>query len=130
MLEPSDLSTEVLIEVSFEAAHQLSWHPGKCKALHGHSYRAQVAIGGSIDGNGIIADFTDLREVIQQAAIRVYDHRLLNEILDNPTAELLAHDLMRRLCDAGLRVTEIVLWETPRSAVRVRPKQPTPVVLR
>jgi 6-pyruvoyltetrahydropterin/6-carboxytetrahydropterin synthase len=130
MPEVSNLCTEVLVEVSFEAAHQLPWHPGKCRALHGHSYRAQVAIGGPVDDNGIVADFAEVREVVQRAAVDDYDHRLLNEIIDNPTAELLAHDLMRRLRDAGLRVTEIVLWETPRSAVRVRPQKPTPVGMR
>lgn len=30
----------------FEAAHRLQRHDGKCKNLHGHSYKVQVAVAG------------------------------------------------------------------------------------
>ena len=30
---------EIFKEFTFEAAHQLPWHAGKCAGLHGHGYR-------------------------------------------------------------------------------------------
>ena len=39
----------------FEAAHRLPNHPGKCKNLHGHSYKLEVVVNGEVNffsGNG------------------------------------------------------------------------------
>ena len=36
----------------FEAAHQLPWHPGRCRDLHGHSYRLEVTVEGPIGEHG------------------------------------------------------------------------------
>jgi len=36
------MRTLVTRSFTFEAAHQLPWHPGKCRDLHGHGYRLEV----------------------------------------------------------------------------------------
>jgi 6-pyruvoyltetrahydropterin/6-carboxytetrahydropterin synthase len=101
----------------FEAAHRLPWHPGKCAALHGHSYRLEVCVSGSIDAQGMVMDFADLDEVVENLVVRQLDHRNLNELLANPTAELLAGWIAQQL--EGLAWSTIRLWETDRGWVEV-----------
>lgn len=40
--------SEISREYTFDSAHQLSHHHGKCFNLHGHTYRLQVSITGRI----------------------------------------------------------------------------------
>jgi len=108
--------TSVVCTFGFEAAHHLSWHPGKCRNPHGHSYRLEVEVTGDLDENGVVLDFDHLRSVVERQVIDSWDHRDLNEILDNPTAELLAHRAWDLLTDAGLPLSTLRLWETAHSA--------------
>ena len=103
----------------FEAAHQLPWHPGKCRALHGHSYRLLVTVSGPVGPQGVVLDFADLRRIVEREVIVRYDHRYLNDMMDNPTAELIAHEIWKLLEAGGLAVTRIRLWETDDSMVEV-----------
>ncbi len=48
-----------------------------------------------------------------------FDHRDLNELLDNPTAELLAHRMWDLLDGAGLPLVALRLWETTDSSVEL-----------
>jgi 6-pyruvoyltetrahydropterin/6-carboxytetrahydropterin synthase len=114
------VQTRVTRAFSFEAAHQLDWHSGACKNLHGHSYRLEVTVSGALDDNGIVIDFADLSEVVQRDVIDVFDHTYLNDLLPNPTAELIAHDIWTRLGAAGLVLDRVVLWETANSSVEIR----------
>ncbi len=113
------MRTRVTRSFSFEAAHQLEWHAGACKNLHGHSYRLEVTVAGELDANGIVIDFSDLREIVQQAVIDRFDHTYLNDLLANPTAELIAADIWARLLAADLPLDRIVLWETENSRVEI-----------
>lgn len=108
--------TSVTSSFTFEAAHHLDWHPGKCHRPHGHSYRLEVTISGALDGNGVVVDFDHLRTVVGATLIEAWDHRDLNEIMDNPTAELLAHRAWSMLTDAGLSLSSLRLWETEHSS--------------
>lgn len=113
-------TTHLVVEIGFDAAHQLLWHEGACRNLHGHTYRAEIAVHGELDGNGVIMDFADVKAVIIRAVVDDYDHAFLNEVLDNPTAERVAHDIADRLLAAGLSLAEVRLWETRTCSVRVR----------
>lgn len=52
-------------EFSFEMAHALEGHDGKCRNIHGHSYHLAVTIIGSpinkdeSPKNGMVIDFAD-----------------------------------------------------------------------
>jgi 6-pyruvoyltetrahydropterin/6-carboxytetrahydropterin synthase len=48
-----------------------------------------------------------------------YDHRYLNDLMDNPTTELMAQQIWKTLETAGLAVARIRLWETEDSLVEV-----------
>lgn len=113
------MKTSVSRTFRFEAAHQLPWHAGKCQHLHGHSYRLEVTVEGPIGPHGIVIDFADLAEVVHGEVIARYDHRYLNELMDNPTAELIAQQIWKTLEAAGLAVARIRLWETEDSLVEV-----------
>lgn len=106
---------------AFEAAHVLPWHPGKCSRLHGHSYRLDVTVTGPTDGNGVVIDFADLGRAVRAAVVERCDHALLNDLVDNPTAENLAAAFLDWLSDAGLAASELTVWETATSRATVRP---------
>jgi 6-pyruvoyltetrahydropterin/6-carboxytetrahydropterin synthase len=109
--------TSVTCTFTFEAAHRLAWHPGKCRNLHGHSYRLDVTVGGPLDGNGVVIDFDVLTDIVQHSVIAEWDHKDLNTLIENPTAELLAHRAWELLTDAGLALEGLRLWETNDSSV-------------
>ena len=113
------MRTSVTRSFTFEAAHQLPWHAGKCQRLHGHSYRLEVTVAGPLTPQGIVVDFAAIRDVVERDVIARYDHQYLNDLIDNPTAELLAHDIWKRIEAADLAVTHIRLWETHDSWVDV-----------
>lgn len=115
------MRTRVTRAFAFESAHQLPWHGGKCKRLHGHNYRLEVTVEGPLDQNGVVVDFDELRDVVQREVVEHYDHRHLNELMENPTAELIAHEVWKRLEAAGLVVVRLRLWETPDSSVELLP---------
>ncbi len=113
------LSTSVTCTFRFEAAHHLPWHGGKCRNPHGHSYRLEVTVAGPLDANGVVIDFDDVRRVVEREVVGPWDHRDLNDVLDNPTAELLAGWAWELLSRAGLPLARLRLWETPDSSVSV-----------
>jgi len=114
------MRTSVTRSFTFEAAHQLPWHPGKCRELHGHGYRLEVTVEGPLNTQGVVLDFDDVEKVVEREVIARYDHTYLNDLFDNPTAELIAHDAWKRLEAADLGVTCIRLWETADCMVEVR----------
>jgi 6-pyruvoyltetrahydropterin/6-carboxytetrahydropterin synthase len=114
--------TRVTRTFTFDAAHQLPWHPGKCKNLHGHTYRLEVSLEGPVDNQGIVCDFADLDQLVRTEVIDRLDHQYLNDLMDNPTAELIAADIWKRLDDVATGAAHLVhlkLWETADSAVEV-----------
>jgi 6-pyruvoyltetrahydropterin/6-carboxytetrahydropterin synthase len=115
------MRSRVTRSFSFEAAHELPWHAGKCKRLHGHHYRFEVTVEGPLDDNGIVIDFDDLKRVVNTEVVDRLDHQYLNDLLDNPTAERVAQDVWTRLTGAGLNLVGLRLWETPDSSVELLP---------
>ena len=101
----------------FEAAHRLSWHPGKCSRLHGHSYVLEVRVEGDLDERGVIMDFAEVDAVVDQHVLAVLDHSDLNTVVENPTAELITVWISEQLDAAGLRWSSLQLWETADGSV-------------
>ncbi len=86
------MRTAVFIEDSFDAAHWLPNVPldHKCHRMHGHTYRIRMEVAGKVDpALGWIIDYSDLKEAWEPVKERL-DHRALNDILANPTCELIA----------------------------------------
>jgi 6-pyruvoyltetrahydropterin/6-carboxytetrahydropterin synthase len=67
-------------QFTFETGHALYGYDGKCKNVHGHSYKLSVTVIGqpiSDSGNvkyGMVIDFTDLKKIVNNEIVDVFDH--------------------------------------------------------
>lgn len=67
-------------QFSFETGHALHGYDGKCKNIHGHSYRLDVTVIGkpvADESNpkcGMVIDFSDLKKIAQDEIVDVFDH--------------------------------------------------------
>ena len=67
-------------QFSFETGHALYGYDGKCKNVHGHSYKLSVTvIGKPISDNtnvkyGMVIDFSDLKKIVKSEIVDVFDH--------------------------------------------------------
>lgn len=112
-------------EFTFEAAHRLPKHPGKCRNLHGHRYRLKVVCRAPVDPeSGLSIDFGDLKRAVHQHAVDLLDHSDLNAILPTPSAEHLAMWVWERLAAAGLPLHEVEIQETAACSVIYRGEGP------
>jgi 6-pyruvoyltetrahydropterin/6-carboxytetrahydropterin synthase len=120
------MSTVLLIRknFTFEAAHVLPHHPGKCGRMHGHSYRLEVALEGPLRESGptqgMIEDFDALSRVVRDDIIERLDHTCLNDFLPNPTAELIVRWIWEHLEPKLLGLYELTLWETAAACAVIR----------
>ena len=97
----------------FEAAHRLPRHPGKCRELHGHSYVLTVTVERPVDeASGMVLDFAELGDVVRREVVAQVDHRCLNDLLENPTAERMAEWAWERLVGVLPGLDEVELHET------------------
>lgn len=113
-------------QFSFETGHALYGYDGKCKNVHGHSYKLSVTVIGSpiTDRSnvkfGMVIDFSDLKKIVKEEIVDQFDHatvfnettphiELANElktrghhvILVNyqPTSENMVVDFAKRIMD-------------------------------
>src|SRR5207248_2369571 len=114
-----DVNTRVTRSFTFEAAHQLPWHAGRCRDLHGHGYRLEVTVEGNVRDDGMVVDFDELATLVQRDVLERYDHRYLNDFMENPTAELIAADIWKTLEATAIGLARIRLWETDDCMVEV-----------
>lgn len=127
-------------EQSFDSAHFLAGYEGKCRNIHGHRWRVVIEIQGdslqqSGDKRGMLVDFGDLKDDLKKLADEL-DHSLIIEsetlkpatlealrgegfrILEfpfRPTAENFAKYFYDCMSEAGYRVREAVVYETPNN---------------
>lgn len=118
------MDIEITKKFSFEAAHMLPMHDGKCARLHGHSYVLEVTVSGPLQesgsARGMVMDFADLSKVVDEEIVSQWDHQYLNDLVPfDTTAENLALECAKRLQARGLPVSRIVLHETRKSSAAV-----------
>lgn len=87
-------------QFDFETGHALYGYDGKCKNVHGHSYKLSVTvIGTPIEDTqdvkyGMVIDFKDLKVIVQEEIVEKFDHAtVFNK--NTPHVEL-AHELQIR----------------------------------
>jgi 6-pyruvoyltetrahydropterin/6-carboxytetrahydropterin synthase len=131
-------------EFPFEMAHVLWNYDGPCKNVHGHSYRLFVTLTGTPGTdpdnpkNGMVIDFSDLKRIIRNQIISVFDHSVVisnrinkgkadlfkemfgNTVLVNyqPTCENLVADFAVRISQYipdGVKLHSLKLYETATS---------------
>jgi len=87
-------------QFSFETGHALYGYDGKCRNVHGHSYKLSVTVIGkpikdtSHVKYGMVIDFGDLKKIVKTEIVDVFDHAtVFNK--NTPHVEL-AKDLEER----------------------------------
>ena len=58
-------------------AHRLCFHKGKCFNLHGHNYEVKISVEGTLDKDGLILDFSDLKNIFNTYIHNEIDHSLM-----------------------------------------------------
>jgi 6-pyruvoyltetrahydropterin/6-carboxytetrahydropterin synthase len=67
-------------QFNFETGHALYGYDGKCKNVHGHSYKLSVTVIGqpiSDTSNvkyGMVIDFGDLKKIVKEEIVDIFDH--------------------------------------------------------
>ena len=102
-------------EFKFEASHILPNHPGKCRNLHGHSWRVMLEVEGAIQPESqFVLDYNQLSALVDPV-LEVLDHTHLNWLVSYPSSENIAialGDIFAPLLQGGyfeevtLRVSE------------------------
>ncbi len=70
-------------EFTLEMSHALMNYKGKCESIHGHSYHLTVTVIGAIHVNeteprhGMVMDFGELKIIVTDSIIDVFDHTLV-----------------------------------------------------
>ncbi|MBL7827898.1 MAG: 6-carboxytetrahydropterin synthase [Saprospiraceae bacterium] len=131
-------------QFTFEMAHALYGYDGPCKNIHGHTYHLHVTLRGkpmeddTHVKNGMVIDFGNLKKIVQEEIISIYDHALVlneeapyvkNELLSSefekvftvpfqPTCEnlmLMFINKIRPLFPKETELVAVILRETPNS---------------
>jgi 6-pyruvoyltetrahydropterin/6-carboxytetrahydropterin synthase len=130
---------QVTKTIEFSYGHRLLNHNGKCRYLHGHNGMLEVDIDAEeLDSMGMVIDFSDVNAVVKKWVDENLDHRMIlcgeDPMLPamkqagepvyvmekNPTAENIAALIWAAAHEAGLRVSEVRLWETSTSRATYR----------
>jgi 6-pyruvoyltetrahydropterin/6-carboxytetrahydropterin synthase len=82
-------------EFHWEMAHRLPFHPGRCKNLHGHSYKALIQFEGELNPNGMLIDFYDIYDIVNPI-IDEMDHSIICDKNDKELIEI-AHKINERI---------------------------------
>lgn len=132
-------------EFTFDMGHRLPNHNGKCRNIHGHTYKLQVTVEGNAEGKvpgasdeGMVIDFSDLKKIVKGFIDEHLDHFYMSyggdtEIVDFiksqgyaltvvdfvPTAENMVkwlwNDFEPKFSTLNVALHSIKLWETPTS---------------
>lgn len=132
-------------QFNFETGHALYGYDGKCKNVHGHSYKLSVTvIGNPISDStqvkyGMVIDFTDLKKIVKEEIVDVFDHatvfnkntphiELAKELQDRdhhvilvdyqPTSEMMVIDFAKKIkgrLPQNIQLFSVRLQETETS---------------
>ncbi|WP_442264883.1 6-pyruvoyl trahydropterin synthase family protein [Tenacibaculum sp. ZS6-P6] len=132
-------------QFNFETGHALYGYDGKCKNVHGHSYKLSVTvIGQPINDSsnvkyGMVIDFGDLKVIVKEEIVDVFDHatvfnkntphvELAKELKDRghdvilvdyqPTSEMMVIDFAQKIKNRlpeNIKLHSIKLQETDTS---------------
>lgn len=120
--------------LQFCYGHRLLNYDGKCRYLHGHNGRVEIELEAEkLDSLGMVRDFTEVKEVIQNWLDEQLDHKMLLRSDDpvlstlqkmgepvflfkiNPTAEAIAQIIYEFARSRGFPVSEVRMWESDSS---------------
>jgi len=114
---------ELSVTGDFAASHMIPEHKGKCKNLHGHTWKVEVTLSGDrLDALGMVTDFAVVKKQLRDFLERL-DHTHLNDLpafkTANPTTENIAKhifDEFSGIC-TPIRLRKVRVWESDSSSV-------------
>lgn len=86
-----------------DAENERIYGPAANPLSHGHNYLLDVTLEGEPDPvTGMILDLKELKDILEDRILALYDHRFLNREIDSfavkvPTVENIAIDIWNRL---------------------------------
>ena len=102
---------KVAREFTFDAAHFiLDGNGSPCEELHGHTYKLRVIVEGPVKDDGMVIDFTEIKRIVNEKVMPSVDHKDLNKLLKNPTAENIAQWIFDTL-KPEMNVISVRVWE-------------------
>ena len=120
--------------INFCYGHRLLNYKGKCSNLHGHNGKVEIELfSENLDKMGMVLDFTQIKNIIEEWIEEILDHKLLLSKHDpmvkilrennenvyvmetNPTAEAIAKLIYDFAVSRKLPVSEVRFWETDNS---------------
>jgi len=129
-------------QFNFETGHALYGYNGKCKNIHGHSYKLSVTVSGKpIEDHthvkfGMVIDFGDLKKIVNEEIVDIFDHatvfnkntphiELANELIKRdhhvilvdyqPTSEMMVIDFAKKIkkrLSKNIKLHSLKLQET------------------
>ena len=130
---------KVAREIHFCYGHRLLDYSGKCRHLHGHNGKVEIELySEKLNELGMVRDFEEIKQVVQVWIDENLDHNMilcrrdpliaaLEErkeryylINENPTAEAISKLIYDYAVSQKLPVSEVRLWETPKSFASYR----------
>jgi len=91
-------------QFTFETGHALYGYDGKCRNVHGHSYKLSVTVIGTpiTDTSnvklGMVIDFGDLKKIVKEEIVDPFDHAT---VFNKNTPHM---ELAKELKDRGHKV--------------------------
>ena len=104
-------------QFSFETGHALYGYDGKCRNVHGHSYKFSVTVIGQpiTDSDnvkfGMVIDFGDLKKIVKSEIVDVFDHAT---VFNKNTPHI---ELAKELKDRGHHVILVEYQPTSENMV-------------
>lgn len=117
------MKTSITRAYVVQAAHQLHGlrEGHKCGRMHGHNYRIEVTITGRVTEQGFVVDAEEIDRWVGSAIMQQLDHRTLNDVIEQPTAENIAMWVMGQCSMLGLPASKVRVQENERLWAEVEP---------
>lgn len=131
---------------TFDAAHRLGRHEGKCARPHGHTYILEIDFTGPVElravsGQGMVLDYYHIKDMVEALIMKRFDHQDLNIVMrpyfldrdpetENVTtaenmvakfAQLINGWMWENQISPEVELTRVRLQETPNSWAEWRP---------
>lgn len=117
---------ELSVRGDIASAHFIKGHEGKCRNLHGHTWKIEVTvINDRLNDLGMVADFAALKKQLQEV-LGPIDHVCLNELPffkeRSPTTENIAEYIYVHFKEMikPLDIGQVRAWESDTSSVTYR----------
>lgn len=109
------ISVTKVFEIS--AAHFLPNYVGLCVFNHGHNWIIEVTVCGDVEPvSGMVLDFKILKDIFKTEIKDHLDHRQLNDVIENPTAEnilsWIVKKLEKRFLGHRISLFRLKIWES------------------